>query len=267
MNDFALATTQAAVGGSISETSSLLNIIAMAAQNPATDVAKLSALLDMQERVIAKQAEAAFNRALAALMKKLPRIKKNGTVEYPEDKNKPGGPKKKAFNFARWEDIDEIIRPLMDEEGFSLSFNSAPKQGDGGGMICTGTLLHSEGHSRSASIPLALDSSGGKNNLQGMGSTFSYGKRYTTTMLLNLVFEGEDDDGVRGGARFISQDDADDLRNLSKEAGRQEGAFLDRLFAGRVRSFDEIEQGPGYLAAKSTLEGILHQQRAKKGAA
>jgi hypothetical protein len=111
---------------------------------------------------------------------------------------------------------------------------------------------------------VALDSSGGKNNIQGMGSSFSYGKRYTTTALLNIVTEGEDDDGARGGARFISEVQADELRELCRMAGRQEGPFLARVFAGSdIRSFEEIETGPAYLAAKNTLAGLV--KTANKG--
>ena len=110
---------------------------------------------------------------------------------------------KEAFTFARFEDIDVAIRPLLIEEGLSLSFSSTERAG--GGAVLTGTLSHKDGHSISSSIPLALDTSGGKNNIQAMGSTISYGKRYTTCMLLNIVTTGEDDDGKAGGAVFITE--------------------------------------------------------------
>ena len=238
-----------------------LAVIASAARDPAVNVEKMAALLDMQERVVAKRAEAEFNQALARLMKVLPRVKKNGVVEYPEDKNKPQGPKAKAFNFARWEDIDAAIRPLLDAEGFSLSFNSAPRTGDGGGIVVTGTLLHGGGHSRSASIPLALDASGGKNNLQAMGSTFSYGKRYTTTALLNLVFEGEDDDGVRGGMVFASPDQVAQIEALITETKTDRDAFLDYMEAGSVEGI-QAKHVPKALNALATKRRKMAEAKA-----
>jgi hypothetical protein len=42
---------------------------------------------------------------------------------------------------------------------------------------------------------LQLDTGPGRNQNQAMGSTLSYGKRYTAEMLLNIVREGEDTDG------------------------------------------------------------------------
>lgn len=199
------------------EPQNLLSAILSMVRDPSVDVDKLQAILAMQERLEGRQAVAAFNQAFAEMEPELPRVKKNGTVEYKGSK---------AFQFARWEDIDDIIRPIMRRHGFSLSFDTKPRQGDGGGLIVTGTLMHRDGHSHEASIPLALDASGGKNNIQGAGSTFSYGKRYTATMLLNLTTEGADDDGVAAGVSFINPDEIAKLEALMKETRADRVAFL-----------------------------------------
>lgn len=211
----------------IKDSNDFLAMLERLASSPEVDPAKFHAMLDVQERILNKKAESEFNQALARLIKKIPRVKRDGTVEYAVDKNKPDGAKKKAFDFATWENVDSIIRPLLEEEGFILSFDSQMKEG--GGAIITGTILHSAGHSRSASIPLALDASGGKNNLQGMGSTLSYGKRYTTFMLLNIVTEGEDDDGKRGGMVFINDAQISEINKLIEETKSNKDKFLEML--------------------------------------
>jgi len=104
----------------------MLSIIADAAQNPAVDVAKMKELLTLKRDLIHDQAVAEFNAAYGRLVVKLPRIKKDGAVEYPDDKGK----KKKAFAYATYEAIDEIVRPLLLDEGFSLSFDSKPREGE-----------------------------------------------------------------------------------------------------------------------------------------
>jgi hypothetical protein len=212
---------------------SVLAIISRAASDPSVDVAKLEKLLEMQERITARAALEEFNRSFARLAGKLPRIKRDGTVCY-EDKQ---GNKKPAFKFARWEDIMRHIQPMLDEEGFALGFETAPRA-DGGGLLVTGTLVHTGGASRTASIPLPLDTSGGKNNLQGYGSTFSYGRRYCSTMLLNIVTEGEDDDGVRGAQEFIT-DEA--VTAIAAELKRRKIPEVEFVVAMGVRSLEEIQ--------------------------
>jgi hypothetical protein len=179
------------------EPPSMLALIARAAADPATDVAKMQSLLAMQRELIADEARAQFNEAFARLQPRLPRVKKNGEVWYPIEKAKPDGPQKRAFRYAKWEDIDLAIRPLLNAEGFSLSFDT--DQHASGGYLIIGKLLHAAGHEKTATFgPVPLDTSGGKNNLQGAASSLSYGKRHTGSMLLNLVFEGDDDDGTGG---------------------------------------------------------------------
>jgi ERF superfamily protein len=200
------------------EPQTMLSTIIALAKDPSVDVEKLQALLAMQERMEVRQAEVEFNQALARLAGQMPRIKKNGRVEL--------GPGKGSYPFAKWEDIDRIIRPLMDAEGFTLSFTSQPRTAEGGGLIVTGILKHRQGHSLSASMPLPLDTGPGRNNLQAGGSTLSYGKRYCAEMLLNIVREGEDDDGAKGGAEPISDEECAELSRGLTETKSSIDGFL-----------------------------------------
>lgn len=235
----------------------VLDAVIAAASNKDVDVGKMRELLGLQKELMTMQAEQEFNQAFHRLQLDMPRIKKNGAVEYKG---------KIAFHFANYENIDAAIRPLLEREGFALSFDSTQRTGDGGGLIVTGTLSHVAGAKRSASIPVPLDISGGKNSIQGYGSAMSYGRRYTMTALLNIVTEAEDDDGVRGGKRFINEAQIEELQSLAKQAGREETPFVERLFAGEIHTFDEIEVGTAFNAAKSTLMGIVRQQQAKGAA-
>jgi hypothetical protein len=197
----------------------LLNAIVELARDPSMDVAKLDALMQMQERMERRQAEIAFSRALADLP--AIRVKKNGRVDLGQGKG--------SYPFARWEDIDLIIGPLLAAQGFRLTFDSQPRQGDGGGLVVAGTLLHRDGHSRSASMPLALDTGPGRNNLQAMGSTLSYGKRYCAEMLLNIVREGDDDDGLKGGQDLLSDEQVAELNREMSSVGFPLQGMLDLL--------------------------------------
>lgn len=204
----------------------MLSAIVMLAKDPSVDVAKLGALVEMQERMELRQAKVEFSRALTRLSGKLPRVKKNGTVDL--------GSGKGSFAFAKWEDMDRIIRPLMDEEGFTLSFDSSQRAEQGGGIIVIGELLHRDGHSKTASMSLPLDTGPGRNNLQAMGSSLSYGKRYCAEMLLNIVREGADDDGVKGGAQYIGPGQMAHIRKMLAETGTNEIRFLETIGVGEV---------------------------------
>ena len=215
-----------------SQEQGFLAIIERAAMNPDIDVEKLERMMAMQERIMAKNAEMSFNQAMSRLAQKMPRIVKGGTVGYKEDKNNKSSATVEAFRFARYEDIDAVVRPLLVEEGFSLSFNT--EQRDGGGCIMHGTLSHVDGHSRTASIPLALDTSGGKNNIQAMGSTTSYGRRYTMCMLLNIVTVGEDDDG-KGDDDLLDNEKAVEIDLLIAEVKADKAKFLKFMGVDDVR--------------------------------
>ncbi len=128
--------------------SDILSAITDMARDPAIDPGKISALIDLHRSLQADQAKRAFDEAFAALSADLPRIKKNGTVSYPKDKGNPTGPMIKAFNYAKFEDIDEIVRPPMKAHGFHFSFDTKP-QADGK-IIIVGELHHSGGHSKTA---------------------------------------------------------------------------------------------------------------------
>ena len=158
----------------------VMSTIASIAANPTVDVDKMLRLLEMQERMMAKQAEIAFNEAMTRLQPKLPVITKRGKIEFK------GAIQSK---FARYEDIDELIRPLLSAEGFSVSFD----QLKGGEYSCK--LSHGGGHSETKTLTLPADTSGSKNSIQAIGSTVSYAKRYLVGMHLNIITKGEDNDG------------------------------------------------------------------------
>jgi hypothetical protein len=155
------------------------------ARDPSVSVEKLERLMDLQDRANKRNAEAAFNAALAAMQADLPTVRERGGI-----KNRDGNIQSK---YALWEDINAAILPLLKEHGFSLTFRQEQKEN---GICVTGVLSHREGHSERTSITLPADQSGGKNAVQAVGSSVSYGKRYTAGMLLNLTsadIEADDD--------------------------------------------------------------------------
>jgi len=163
----------------VNDSATILSVIQRAAADPQCDIEKMERLLQMHERMQARQAEAAFNAAMAHMQNALPSIaergKGHGTVRY-----------------ATFEDINEVCKPIMERHGFALSFRVRTVQG---GMEVVGVLMHEAGHREETTMTLPLDTSGSKNAVQALGSSVSYGKRYVMSALLNITTRGEDDDG------------------------------------------------------------------------
>ena len=94
--------------------------------------------------------------------------------------------------YALWEDINEAIKPVIARSGFGLRFRIGQEHNT---IVVTAILSHCGGHAEETTMRLPVDLSGGKNPVQAIGSSTSYGKRYTASALLNLTSRGEDDDG------------------------------------------------------------------------
>lgn len=163
----------------------LLGVIARAARDPSVDIDKMERLLEMQERVIAREARTAYSVALAELQPKLPIISERGKILNKD--------RQVQSTYAFWEDVNEQIRPLLAQAGFSLSFRTGK---NGNEITVTGVLTHKDGHREETTISLPADGSGNKNAVQAVASSTSYGKRYTAFALLNITTKGEDDDGT-----------------------------------------------------------------------
>lgn len=176
---------------------SIIQVIERAASNPNVDIDKMERLLQMQERILDRNAKAAYSAALADMQPKLPVVVERGEIKHGD--NKPV-----QSRYALWEDINEAIRPLLAQHGFALSFRTGR---DGDRIIVTGVLSHRDGHSEQTSMPLPADQSGSKNAVQAVGSSVSYGKRYTALALLNITTRGEDDDGKAAGIGDIISDE------------------------------------------------------------
>lgn len=201
----------------------IIQVIERAAMNPAVDIDKMERLLQMQERVMERNARAAYAAALSELQPQLPVVTERGGI-----KDKGGNIQS---TYARWEDINDAIRPILAAHGFALSFRTGQ---EGGQMVVTGVLSHREGHSEQTTMHLPLDGSGSKNAVQAVGSSLSYGKRYTALALLNITSRGEDDDGRAAGTLFVDDGQARQIDKLIVDVGANREAFLNYMGAAAV---------------------------------
>lgn len=179
------------------DTSAIIQIIDRAATDPNVDIDKMERLLDMQERIFNKNAEMAFNSAMAIVQKETPRIKRE--ADNPQTRSK----------YAKLESINQVLVPIYTENGFALSFGTGDTPSEGWQRI-TCKISHVGGHSASFFVDLPVDDEGLKGNtnktkMHGAGSTMSYGRRYLTVLIFNITISDEDNDGNISAAGLLDR--------------------------------------------------------------
>ena len=202
--------------------------------DPQIPADKLQIVLQVQERLVAEQRREAFQAAFVAMAARMPQVNKNGTVELVKEGRKIG-----AYKFAKWEDMDVVLRPILAEFGFALTFAETPTK-NGGSIQLRGELMHLAGHSISSERSMPPDTGPGRNALQAQGSAISYAKRYLAEELCNIVRKGQDDDGLSATSKPITADQAKELRELLKAIKTKPETFL-RLFVTGCDSVEEIQ--------------------------
>lgn len=232
-----------------------MDMIAQNINNPNFDAAKLHSLIDANERIMNRQAMMDYDAAMVRLQAKLAdaKITKTGKIEF-SGKDKKGGDYHQSTPYAKLEDIDKVLRPLMRAEGFVVTYLTSGTERP----IVTCKITHDGGHSETSSMTLPLDTSGSKNNLQGAGSSISYGRRYTLCAMLNLITPDEDDDGAGGP---ITDEQAALLDGELRESKMDRDKFLKLAEATDIREIKLKNYGRALNAVQAK---ILANKRAKE---
>lgn len=238
----AVAVQEPVSAPAVPESAAIIQVIERAAINPDVDIDKMERLLEMQERIMERNARSAYAADLARMQPELPVIAERGGI-----KDRSG---RVQSTYALWEDINEAIKPVLAKHGFALSFRTGQEEGR---ITVTGVLSHREGHSEETTMHLPIDTSGSKNSVQAVGSSISYGKRYTAGALLNITSRGEDDDGkAAGGVATISDEQVQALQDLIIEVGADPVKFCAYLKVEKLAALpsDQYERAVDALNAK-----------------
>ena len=203
--------------------------------NPEIPLDRLEKMLDMKERLDARGAEQAFNAAFAAASAEFPAIPMNGKGHN----SRP---------YALLKDIINQTRPVLSRHGLSLNWDV---QTEGSVVRVTARLKHTGGYQETTQISLAPDTSGSKAGPQAIGSSQTYGQRYTAQAILGLSLGDDvDDDGnAAAKGRMISAEQFLELRKDMEEVGADEAAFCKHL---KVEALDFLPAA-SFRAAKDAL--------------
>lgn len=225
------------------ETQAIMQMIERVVLNPDADMDKLDKMLDMQERILNRNAKQSYTADLAAMQADLPLVGKLG-----EGHNKA--------KYARLEDINEAIRPTLQKYGFAVTFRTKQAEKT---LTVTAILSHRMGHSEETDLILPLDTSGSKNAVQAVGSTISYGKRYALCLLLNIS-TGDDTDGnlPQSVPETVQHDDIAALRNAALLAGVDDAYICKKAGINRIDDLLLVR----YAAAMGHLQKLAQGKQA-----
>ncbi|MDN5518558.1 ERF family protein [Pseudomonas sp.] len=161
---------------------SIMAVISRAAADPTCDIEKMERLLAMHERMQAKTAEASFNAGMAQMQCEIPTVFEAAVNLHTGNA------------YATLDDITRIIKPIMQRHGFAITFKVENLEK---AISVTGILMHRDGHREQTTMTLPADIGKGRNEVQAVGSSTTYGKRYVMCALLNITTSDVRDDDAQ----------------------------------------------------------------------
>lgn len=198
---------QQAADANVPQNDALISMIERVVMSPDLPMDRITALIDIRERQMAKEAEQAFNASFAAAMGEMQDVGRSGFNTHLKRK------------YSTLDDLIRTARPVLARHGLSLNWQTGVS---GDGIWVRAVVRHALGHSIETEQSAARDKSGSMNTLQGGGSTETYLKRYTGFAILGLSSGDEQDDDGRGGAETITAEQFQALRELIEKAGADE---------------------------------------------
>lgn len=222
----------------------VMSMIDGAARDPNVDPAKYRALLDMRKELKEEQSREAFIADYLKMQAELAtiRIEKKGAIKiFAKNDPEHMRPAIQTTPYAKYDDLNRVIRPILQRHGFVLIHRNA--NGAEGKPITKTFLRHKGGAQEESEFMGEIDASGSKNNVQGRGSTLSYGKRYNAVALLDLITD-DDDGGNKGKDDKISNDQLTELIEVCEVSGVDKIRFckalkIDALADLPARRFDD----------------------------
>jgi hypothetical protein len=221
----------------------IIQVIERAAMNPDVDIDKMERLLEMQERILARQSEVDFNCAMSAAQSEMGRISADAT--NPQTRSK----------YASYAALDKTLRPIYTGHGFAISFDTDDSQ-QAEFVRVVAYVSHTGGHTRTYHVDIPSDGKGIKGaammtRTHAAGSAMAYGMRYLLKLVFNVAV-GEDDDDGNGEIQRISPEQAEKIRKALQETGSDERAFCKYMMANDVESIraSEFDRAMSALAKK-----------------
>lgn len=219
----------------IQKPDAMLEVIERLASNKDVDLSKMQALWEMRNNELlriaeqnreenARVAKLEFLRDLVPMSNKLPLVVKGHENTFTKSK------------YAKHEDINEAVKPVLAEFGFALLGDVIDQTETT--VTVEMTLVHRGGHQKSLRLTMPIDDIGAKGEktktgLHGMASTITYTKRIAGALLLNIS-TGDDVDGNRE-VKVVTNEQSVEIDLLLTETKADKELFLKYMGVDDVR--------------------------------
>ena len=231
----------------------MVSMMERLALNPDLPVEKLEKLLDMQLKVRALEAEAAFNAAMTTCQSEMGRVSADA-------KNTHTG-----STYATYAKLDKALRPIYTKHGFAVSFDEGDAPAEH--VLALAYVSHSAGHTRTYRKTMPIVTKGLKGGdmmtaTHGAASAGSYAKRYLLKDIFNVAIGEDDNDGNPPKVEVITEKQAADLSALIDEVGADRVAFMEYIAQDKFIASQTLEQIPK--KSYAGLVKMLERKRKKK---
>lgn len=199
---------------------------------------KAQIMMNMVIQLQDRQAAQLFHEAVARVQMRVPRISPHGEILNKEKTEV-------RSRFAFYDDIDLFLRPILAEEGLSVSF-------DGGEFINSKLVqtmfVSGYGHRDSRKTTMPMADMPGASDPQKMGGTISYAKRYAIVQYFNIITVGVDNDAQGHENEALTAEQVGRLTDLIIGSQANKEKYLNFL---KIKSLEELKQGQFEYAANA----------------
>ena len=187
---------------------------ALSKATPEQIPALMEKMMDLQERFEKRKAEEAYTQALIELKRALPSfLAHDKVVDFKSQRTGTTT----HYTHTTLGAMMETVSPHLIDHGFSLTWNSPPPSKPGL-VAVTAILTHRGGHSEKTTLEAPPDSSGNKNEAQGVASTATMLQRYTALLRLGLVTRDIDEPTGEGEKKPVDAATIDTAKNMTAMA-------------------------------------------------
>jgi hypothetical protein len=186
-------------------------------------------LVDSIMKARKEDARLQFEAALGRFKHHLPEVFKTRKVSFPTS-----GGGKTEYSHAELDKAAQICADELKKEGITFNWKPGSSEGTKTRMVCV--FRHPDsGHVEDmATLDGPADTSGGKNNVQAIGSTVTYLQRYTLLAACGIVAKGMDNDGAtptEGMSEDALADYCIQMQDATQIGPKEEKGTLQFIFA------------------------------------